>query len=544
MATKFPVRVGRRTTFSAMAAAICIAVVLFGSTSAWAAKNVILMIADGAGFNVWIAASMYQGKLGKQVYDSPDWVTLGVCTYPLNLSAKPKRGGVQDASLIYDPLKAWDTSEQIEYPRTPDPDNDEEDPGPKTPTKTFAGYIYLKRGATDSAAAGTAMSTGIKTYNNAINWSDDGKPLAGKTIAEMAHAAGKRVGVVTTVQWSHATPATLGGAHNPSRRDYAGIANEMLDSTWLDVVFGAGHPEYLPTGGRNPLPLPTNYRYVGGVASWSKLRFGTHPGGWKLVQTPAEFESLRSGPTPERVLGTAQVYGTLQQQRSIVRPADPDKPYPYTPYDVPLNNNVPTLALMVEAALNCLDDDPDGLFLMVEGGAVDWACHANQAHRAIEEQLDFLAAVDSVIKWIEKNSSWEETLLILTADHETGLLWGPQSDKVPFQPVEDRGQGKLPGMRFNSGNHTNSLVPLYARGPGSQRFLTEVVGTDKTAAEKWRFSGRYVDNTAIFRVMQAEVQAAAGKTQQKPQPAAPVPAPVPEVPATPAQPSAVPGAGL
>ncbi len=539
MSTILPVGLCRTAALRAAAVAVWVVVVLAGG-SAWAAKNVILMISDGAGFNVWIAASMYQGKLGKQLYDGPEWVTLGVSTHPLNLSSKPKRSGVQDASLVYDPLKAWDTAEAIEHPRAPDPDNDEEDPGPKTPTKTFAGYIYLKRGATDSAAAGTAMATGIKSFNSAINWSDDDKPLAGKTIAELAHAAGKRVGVVTSVQWSHATPAALGGAHNVTRRDYAGIANEMLDSTWLDVIMGAGHPEYLPTGKRNPLPLLTNYRYVGGVASWAKLRFGSHPGGWTLIQTPAEFQALRTGPTPERVLGTAQVHGTLQQQRSLVKPVPADKPYPYSPFDVPLNEDVPKLAVMVEAALNCLDDDPDGMFLMVEGGAVDWACHANQGHRMIEEQLDFLAAVESVIKWIEKNSTWEQTLLILTADHETGLLWGPQSDTIPFQPLEDRGPGNLPGMRFNSGNHTNSLVPLYARGAGSQRFLAEVVGTDKTAAEKWRFSGRYVDNTAIFRVMKAEIEAQAGKSQQTPQPAPQAPAtspaataPVPTPPSAP-----------
>lgn len=513
----------RRSIWTVMAAPMCLAVVLVGSTSAWAAKNVILMISDGAGFNTWIAASMYQGKLGKQLYDSPEWVKLGVCTFPLNVSSKPRGTNQQDPRMVYDPAKAWDATEAIEQPRTPDPDSDEEDPGPKTPTKTFAGYIYLKRFATDSAAAGTAMSTGIKTYNNGINWSDDGKPLAGKTIAELAHAAGKRVGVVTTVQWSHATPATLGGAHNVTRRDYAGIANDMLDSDWLDVIFGAGHPEYLPTGQRNPLPIPTNYRYVGGVASWSKLRFGSHPGGWTLVQTRDEFDALRNGPTPRRVLGTVRVHGTLQQQRGKVLPVPAGKPYPYTPYDVPLNNNVPTLAAMTEAALNCLDDDPDGLLLMIEGGAVDWACHANQAHRMIEEQLDFLAAMESVVKWIEHNSNWNETLLILTADHETGLLWGPQSHEVAFQPLEDRGPGKLPGMKFNSGNHTNSLVPLFARGAGSRRFLNEVVGTDRTAAEKWGFSGQYIDNTAVFRVMLAEIQAPAGKTQQAPQPATPLP---------------------
>jgi alkaline phosphatase len=156
---------------------------------------------------------------------------------------------------------------------------------------------------------------------------------------------------------------------------------------------------------------------------------------------------------------------------------------------------------MTRAALNCLDDHPGGFFLMIEGGAVDWANHAGQAGRMIEEQSDFLGAVEAVVGWVEKHSHWDETLVIVTSDHETGLIWGPRSDRVAFEPIVDRGKGRVPGLRYNSTSHGNSLVPLYARGPESGQFVRLVRGTDAVAAAKHGFSGQYVDNTDIFTVV-------------------------------------------
>jgi alkaline phosphatase len=160
---------------------------------------------------------------------------------------------------------------------------------------------------------------------------------------------------------------------------------------------------------------------------------------------------------------------------------------------------------MTKGAIHCLEHNPQGFYLMIEGGAVDWANHANEQERMVEEQIDYMKAVEAVVAWVESHGGWDDTLVILTADHETGLLWGPLSAKVAFQPVEDRGPGKLPGMKHNSHGHSNSLVPLYARGPGSDRFAALVKGTDATAIAKWHFSGKYVDNTDIFAVMRAEV---------------------------------------
>ena len=153
---------------------------------------------------------------------------------------------------------------------------------------------------------------------------------------------------------------------------------------------------------------------------------------------------------------------------------------------------------MTKAALNILDDNPNGLFLHVEGGAVDWANHDKQGGRMIEEQIDFNNAVQAVVDWIETNSSWEESLLILTADHECGLLWGPDSYNIAYDPIVDNGQGNMPGLMYNSGSHSNSLVPVYAKGVNSELF-------DTFADEYDPIRGYYIDNTEIFEVMNAAI---------------------------------------
>jgi alkaline phosphatase len=195
----------------------------------------------------------------------------------------------------------------------------------------------------------------------------------------------------------------------------------MVYDSAADVIMGAGHPWYDADGQSLPISSPNTFNYVGGQATWEDLVAGNAGGDadgdgvndpWTLIQTRAEFQSLMSGPTPKRVLGTAQVYQTLQSNRSGDGYADP--------FVVPLIDSVPTLEEMTKAALNILDDDPDGLFLMIEGGAVDWASHANQSGRMIEEHIDFDNSVQAVVDWVQKNSNWGETLLIVTSDHETG----------------------------------------------------------------------------------------------------------------------------
>jgi alkaline phosphatase len=456
-----------------------------------AAKNVIIMIADGAGYNSWLAASMYEGKVGKQVYDRPGWVTVSSTTYPLNLSTTPTGDFAQDKSVVYDPFKVWDASRIGQTP------------------SECAGYDYLKKTPTDSAASATAMATGQKTYNNAINWTNDNQPMTGENIAEIAKQLGRSAGVITTVPWSHATPAGFGGAHNVSRNQYVQIANEMLCAPWLDVIMGAGNPDFDDDNQPRKNSKKEDYAYVGGTRTWALLKAGRHPAGWQLIESNEAFQKLADGvePAPPKLLGTLQAATTAQEKRDHgAAPQPGEKKAPAQPYEIPFNANVPSLAVMSKAAIRALEKNPKGFYLMIEGGAVDWANHGNEPERLIEEQVDFVRAVEAVVAWVEQNSNWDDTLLILSADHECGHLWGPDSDKIPFQPLVDNGPGKLPGMRHNHTSHANSLVPIYARGKDAERIRPLIRGKDERAAAVWNISGDYVDDTDIFAVMKAALE--------------------------------------
>lgn len=442
-------------------------------------RNVIILISDGAGFNAFAAASMYEGRWddgtgrGAQVYDGPEWKRLASQTHPLNTSRKPRGTGEQDPALIYDPAKAWDREN---------------------------GYGWLCANYTDSAAAATALSTGRKTYNSAINWSDLGEPIA-PTMSELAKSLGLAAGVVTSVQWAHATPAGFSNAHVPERDEYQEIAQQILKGGVMDVVMGAGNPDFDNDG--NPWQSrkgsKREYKYVGGQETWEAIEAArAQPGGlyqgYRPVSAKAEFEALCSGKAPAKVLGTAQAATTLQQARS--RKGKADVP---PGDDTPLNPNVPTLATMAKGALNVLSQHPNGFFLMIEGGAVDWANHANLGGRMIQEQSDFNRAVEAVVEWVETASRWEETLVVITSDHETGLIWGPGSDQEAFQPLANHGAGRMPGLRYHSKNHSNSLVPVFARGAGANRLDELVVGTDPVR-------GPYVDSTGIAQALQAALR--------------------------------------
>ena len=193
-----------------------------------------------------------------------------------------------------------------------------------------------------------------------------------------------------------------------------------------------------------------------------------------------------TGNTPDRVLGIAQVYTTLQQERGGDVNADP--------YTEPLLDTVPTLEEMTKAALNIVDNDPEGFLLMVEGGAIDWAAHANQSGRTIEEEIDFNHSVEAVVDWVEKNSNWGETLVIVTGDHETGYLTGPGSDPA-WMPLVNNGAGYLPGMEWHSGDHTNSLIPFFAKGRGATPFRKDPGMLSDPVREN------YIDNTIIAEAL-------------------------------------------
>lgn len=144
-------------------------------------------------------------------------------------------------------------------------------------------------------------------------------------------------------------------------------------------------------------------------------------------------------------------------------------------------------------ALNVLGQDDDGFSVMIEGGAIDWTGHANQSAREIEEMQDFNASVDAAIEWVETNSNWEETLLIVTADHETGYLSGMNEPEDGKWNVMADDSSALPTHEWYSGNHTNQVVPFFFKGAGSEDIMGQVKGTDPVR-------GDYIDNTDIAKL--------------------------------------------
>ncbi|MEM6464654.1 MAG: alkaline phosphatase [Pseudomonadota bacterium] len=501
-----------------LATALCSVVALPAASQEAGARNVILMISDGIGFNGWLAADYYQGLANQQAYqvtrpDGTEPVMYGLDHHSLNLvdglgrilpSAEDVRLAAGAVAQGYDPMTRWNRFEN-------------------TIRNDFPPIEERYTSYTDSAAAGTALMAGRKTSNGRINQDWSGEENF-RTIAEIAMDQGLSAGAVASVMLSHATPATV-IAHNISRNNYVDIANEMFASD-MSVIMGAGHPFFDDSGNRVDPEDEDAYRFVGGADTLTALTSDAGLNGFTFVETKSDFEALAAGnDLPERVVGVAQAGATLQASREDLTVAD-------TPSGMAYNSVVPDLATMSLGALNVLDQDPDGFFVMIEGGAVDWMGHANNMPRFIEEQIDFNLAVEAVIGWVEENSNWDETLLIVTSDHETGGIWGEgtwtngvggpvasdRSDEAllaaRFHPaedtfneylaVQDRGEGNMPGYMFSSRNHTNELVPLWALGAGSDLFA-QFTQTDLRASELWGkqydWQGEYVDNTSVFHVM-------------------------------------------
>lgn len=434
-------------TLAVGALSICGAQNAFAVVAPTQAKNVILMISDGQGFNTVKATDYFTGSTG--IYETFD-VKLAMQTNSAN------------------------------------------NPAGYNPASMASNFDYQKSGATDSASAATAMYTGVKNYDGAINWSTTGNPLT--TYFEMAAQAGKSTGAISSVQLSHATPAAV-AAHNASRNNYSAIANEMIYSSGLDVIMGAGW-----NGASN--------KYIGGDTVFTDIADGTTTSGHTFFHDVADFQALANGTlTATKVLGIANAPTTLSDV-----------------YETSYTNDetvVPTLETMTKGALNVLNQNTNGFAVMIEGGAVDWEGHANNLGFQITEQIDFNNSVQAVVNWVNTNSSWAETLLIVTADHETGGLFGDGAAGyfdvngdgaftagVDYAHIDNNGTGNLPGHAWASSDHTNQLVPLYAMGAGADKFNNYIAGTDSNLAAYYgldatKWDGQYIDNTAVFNVMVA-----------------------------------------
>lgn len=271
--------------------------------------------------------------------------------------------------------------------------------------KTFSSNNYI----TDSGAAGTALATGTKTKNGAIGMDSLGNRL--KSILEIAEERGLATGLVSTSSITHATPASF-IAHQSSRGSYEDIAMDFL-KTDIDVFIGGGYDHFAKRKDKLNLIDSLKFRGYEVDTSMSMVLKSTSR---KLAGLTAPVHN------PYRLKGR----GEMLPEASI-------------------------------KAIEILNKNPKGFFLMIEGSQIDWAGHANVADTLVDETLDFDKAVGVALDFAKNDG---HTLVVITADHETGgvtITGGDiQSHKVK--------------LNFSTKDHTAVMVPVYAFGPGAEKF--------------------------------------------------------------------------
>ena len=271
-------------------------------------------------------------------------------------------------------------------------------------SKTQSADNYI----TDSAAGGTALSSGYKTYNHAIGVDTDTIPHP--TILEKAEEKGMATGLVSTSSITHATPASF-IAHQPSRNMYEAIAADFL-KTDIDVFIGGGYKHFTERkDGRN-------------LANELKNK------GYKVLRTMDEITKVKSG----KLAGlTAEVHNGRVHERGDMLPQ------------------------ATHEAIRLLSQNKTGFFLMVEGSQIDWGGHQNNTIYIAREMMDFDKSIGNALEYAANDG---ETLIIVTADHETGgfsINGG------------DMSKGMVKGD-FTTGGHTGVMVPVFAYGPGAENF--------------------------------------------------------------------------
>jgi alkaline phosphatase len=282
----------------------------------------------------------------------------------------------------------------------------------RMPVKGLVHTTEIGGDVTDSAAAGTALASGVKTKNGKIGVSPDG--TAYQTILEASKAKGKATGLVVTSTISHATPACF-ASHVRSRGDETEIAKQMLTNR-VNVLFGGGRDYFLPVlGGGKRL-------------DGKNLIDEAKAAGYDYVEKGGELQPAQ-GPS---------VLGLFQKDALSTNPPEP------------------TLAEMTSKAIEILSRDPEGFFMMVEGSQIDWACHGHDEKNCVRQTLRFDEAVRAAMEYALKD---KRTLVIVTADHETGGM--------TLEGVEAPGTVKV---KWSTGGHTSTPVPIYAFGPGAQNF--------------------------------------------------------------------------
>ncbi len=267
---------------------------------------------------------------------------------------------------------------------------------------------------TDSAAGATAFSCGVKTYNGALGLNAD--TTACLTILEEAEKNGLATGLIATATVVHATPAAF-FAHQDNRISYEAIAADIL-KTDVDLFIGGGS-QYFKNRTTDRRDLYEELRLKGYYVSDHSVE-----------------DILRAPFNPARGFAffTAEVQpGSYSQNRTY-------------------------LPLATRYSLKYLSQRPGkGFFVMIEGSQIDWKCHHNEGREAIRETLDFDAAVREALEFAKGR---DDTLVIVTADHETGGM--------AINPGSKMGRPKIV---FSTNSHTASMVPVFAYGPSAELFF-------------------------------------------------------------------------
>ena len=263
-------------------------------------------------------------------------------------------------------------------------------------------------GTTDSAAAATALATGMLVNNGVISVALPGDGGALGTIAEQYKVAGKEIGFVTTSFMTDATPAAF-GAHAASRGEYSNIAAQFYTQIRPRILFGGG-----------------------GFGVSAAL---ANSNGYQLLTTRNQLLSLSS--LAPRIAGQFGG-GPL-------------------PYEFDGLGDLPHLSEMTSIALSRLEQNEEGFFLLVEGEHIDTAAHGNDVVRMTHEVLELSRTVQLILDWA---STRRDTLVVVTADHETGGL----------SITSDNGPGNVVSASWSTRGHTSANVPLYAWGFAAELF--------------------------------------------------------------------------
>ena len=274
------------------------------------------------------------------------------------------------------------------------------------PYATTATTFSATNGVTDSAAAGTALASGNKTKNGTIGMKQDQQTDV-NSVAVWAKNKGCRVGVTTSVSVDHATPAAF-YAHDPSRGSYYKIGTDLYKAGF-DFYAGS---DFLD---------PTNREDKSGTSE--NLYSLAEKNGYTIARGYKDY--LKKCKKADKMI-LFQTEKASEADRTAI------------PYAIDRTKNDLTLADITRSAINFLSKDlSKGFFLMVEGGKIDWACHSNDAATVFHEVVDMDEAVKVAYEFYSQHP--DETLIVVTADHETGgFVLGTGAYKLNLQVLKNQ----------------------------------------------------------------------------------------------------------